>query len=109
MCGIAGLFRASGGIATEEMERMGRTLAHRGPDDCGVWIAPGGVAGLAHQRLTVIDLSALGHQPMSNEDGRYWLVYNGELYNFRELRASLESLGHKFLSRTDSEVVLHAY
>jgi len=109
MCGLAGCVRPSGGIGVEDVARMSGALVHRGPDDQGVWISPGGIAGLGHCRLSIIDLSPLGHQPMTNEDQSLWLVYNGEIYNFMELRSILESLGHRFVSRADSEVIVHAY
>ena len=85
---------------------MGASLRHRGPDDAGVYID--GPVGLAHQRLSILDLSAAGHQPMCNEDGTVWIVFNGEIYNFQELRRSLES-SHTLKSRTDTEVILHLY
>jgi asparagine synthase (glutamine-hydrolysing) len=82
-------------------------LAHRGPDGSGIWTS--GHAGLGHRRLAIIDLSDAGKQPMSTSDGQVWLTFNGEIYNFLELRAELESLGHRFRSQTDSEVILYAY
>jgi asparagine synthase (glutamine-hydrolysing) len=83
------------------------TLHHRGPDDEGVWHDGG--CGLAHARLSIIDLSSAGHQPMSTADGRVWITFNGEIYNFMELRAELESKGYVFHSRTDTEVILYGY
>ncbi len=106
MCGIAGQVTAGAPADARLVTAMGRALRHRGPDDQGVWVQ-GGV-GLAHQRLSVIDLSPAGHQPMSNEDGSVWIVFNGEIYNFRELRRTLDSR-HTFRSRTDTEVILHLY
>jgi asparagine synthase (glutamine-hydrolysing) len=108
MCGIYGKIRFDGrpargadaGLACE-------LLHHRGPDDRGVYA--NGPACLGHTRLSVIDLSPLGHQPMSNEDRSSWIVFNGEIYNFQELRPFLEVKGHRFRSRTDTEVVLHLY
>jgi len=109
MCGIAGKlhFERDRPVDPELLARMCDTLAHRGPDNAGVWCD--GPVGLGHRRLSVVDLSAAGHQPMTNEDGSLWIVFNGEIYNFPELRAELEWLGHRFRSRTDTEVVLHLY
>ncbi len=87
--------------------RMGACLRHRGPDDEGVYT--GGGAGLAHTRLSIIDLSESGRQPMRSEDGRYVVSYNGEVYNFQEMRHTLERLGHEFRGRSDTEVVLRAF
>lgn len=108
MCGIAGLFSISGGGIDEECLRsMSRVLEHRGPDDSGFFIDDG--VGLAHRRLSIIDLSAEGRQPMTNEDGTLQLIFNGEIYNFPEIREELTGLGHVFRSGTDSEVILHGY
>jgi asparagine synthase (glutamine-hydrolysing) len=85
---------------------MGARLRHRGPDDAGVYVD--GAVGLAHQRLSILDVSAAGHQPMSNEDQSIWIVFNGEIYNYRELRAHLEGR-HEFRSNTDTEVLVHLY
>lgn len=84
-----------------------RLMEHRGPDDQGVFID--GYVGLGHRRLSIIDLSAAGHQPMANEDGTIWLTFNGEIYNYLELMGELKAKGHRFASGTDSEVVIHAY
>ena len=108
MCGIAGVLDRSGAPAAREVVRaMGDVIAHRGPDDEGQYVE--GPLGLANRRLAIIDLSVHGHQPMATADGRHVITYNGELYNFRELRAELEALGHRFDSDTDTEVVLHAF
>jgi asparagine synthase (glutamine-hydrolysing) len=108
MCGIAGILNLDGEPASPViLRRMADTLAHRGPDGEGVFTD--GNAGLGHRRLAIIDLSPAGHQPMLSRDGRYALTYNGEIYNFQELRAELEALGHGFRSRTDTEVLLNAY
>ena len=109
MCGIAGMYayRSDRPIDDAVLATMVRRLRHRGPDDQGTYRSAR--IGLGHTRLSIIDLSPLGHQPFSDESGRYTLVYNGEIYNFRALRAWLESRGHRFRSQTDSEVVLHAY
>jgi asparagine synthase (glutamine-hydrolysing) len=108
MCGIAGIVDLSGApVNPEALERMRDSISHRGPDDAGgIW---DGQVGIANRRLSILDLSAAGHQPMSNDDGTVHLVYNGEVYNFTRLRRELESLGHKFKSRTDTEVVLRSY
>jgi asparagine synthase (glutamine-hydrolysing) len=108
VCGIAGILDRTGApVSIAELERMSRSIAHRGPDDAGHWA--GESIGLASRRLAILDLSPLGHQPMRSDDGTLQLVYNGELYNFRELAAELEGRGHRFVSRSDTEVVLHAY
>jgi asparagine synthase (glutamine-hydrolysing) len=88
---------------------MRDTLAHRGPDDAGIHIAPDRALGLAHRRLSIIDLSPAGHQPMSNEDGTVWITFNGEIYNHQDLRADLERRGHVYRSRTDTETLVHLY
>jgi asparagine synthase (glutamine-hydrolysing) len=88
---------------------MCATLGHRGPDDNGVWEADHGRVALAHRRLSIIDLSPLGRNPMSWGDGRLWITFNGEIYNFLELRRELESVGYSFRSDTDTEVILAAY
>jgi len=106
MCGIAGF---SGSFDSELLERMVSAISHRGPDDRGIRFEPETGIGLGHARLSIIDLSPDGHQPMTNEDGTLWLVYNGEIYNFKELARALEEKGHRFRSRTDSEVLLHLY
>jgi asparagine synthase (glutamine-hydrolysing) len=108
MCGIAGLFNLNGEPASQVLLRkMTDAIAHRGPDGEGFYID--GFIGLGHRRLAIIDLSPAGHQPMATEDGSCIISYNGEVYNFRELRIELESLGHPFRSKTDTEVVLRGY
>jgi asparagine synthase (glutamine-hydrolysing) len=108
MCGIAGMFNLNGEpVSPVLLRKMTDTLAHRGPDSEGFYIDS--FIGLGHRRLSIIDLSRAGHQPMATEDKRFVLTYNGEVYNFRELRKELEDLGYRFRSRTDSEVVLYAY
>jgi len=112
MCGIAGYAGAApGGRGAAQIlgERMCGTLTHRGPDDAGVWTRADGTAMLAHRRLSIIDLSPLGHNPMAWDDGRVWITFNGEIYNFLELRRELEADGYRFRSRTDTEVILAAY
>src|SRR5258705_10357130 len=111
MCGIYGYVTQRGKIKREVMQRMGRALAHRGPDDEGEMTENSNAAcvGLGHKRLSIIDLSAAGKQPMANEDESVWLTLNGEIYNYRKLREELENKGHRFKSHSDSEVVLHLY
>ncbi len=108
MCGIAGFVNLDGEAASPEVLRsMTDAIAHRGPDGEGFNIDAS--VALGHRRLAIIDLSAAGQQPMVSRDGQVVLSYNGEVYNFRELRTELEALGHSFRSRTDSEVVLNAW
>lgn len=107
MCGILGTVGRP--PAAETFDRMLDTLAHRGPDGRGVRALDGGGVMLGHRRLAIIDLSSDGAQPIGNEDGSVWLTYNGEIYNYRALREELERLGHRFRSRTDSEVIVHAW
>src|SRR5690554_6757246 len=107
MCGIAGILNLDGApVSPAVLQRMTDAIAHRGPDGDGHWIE--GNMGLGHRRLAIIDPSPAGHQPMASSDHRYLLTYNGELYNFRELQAELETLGYWFRSRCDTEVVLNA-
>lgn len=108
MCGIAGILAREGQVVHEGvLKLMGEAIAHRGPDDHGTHVD--GPAGLANRRLAVIDITPAGHQPMATDDGRFTIVYNGELYNFRELAAELTARGHTFRSHSDTEVVLRAY
>ena len=109
MCGIAGLFHFDPDRSVDPgvLDRMTDVLAHRGPDGRGTYVDGG--LGLGHRRLAIIDLSEDGAQPMSNEDGTVWVVLNGEIYNFAELRRELEGRGHRFRSRTDTEVLVHLY
>lgn len=113
MCGLAGTLCATSGLENEPLhrlvDRMGAALRHRGPDDSGVWVdATDGIA-LAHRRLSILDLSPLGHQPMVSADGRYVLSYNGEIYDFAKLREQLLACGHGFRGHSDSEVLLAAF
>lgn len=108
MCGIAGWFGFPP-LSECEQGRIQRVTAHRGPDDEGSWVDDAAGVGLLHRRLSIIDLSPLGHQPMTNEDGTVVLCFNGEIYNFAGLRGELETKGHVFHSRTDSEVVVHGW
>jgi len=103
MCGIVGFSWKD----EQLVRRMGHVLAHRGPDQHGVFLDKD--VSLGHQRLSIIDLSENGRQPMSNEDGAVWVTYNGEIYNYRELRDFLEGKGHQFRSQCDTEVIVHAY
>src|SRR3989441_6425652 len=100
MCGICGIFEYDrrADIPGEMVHRMNQTMIHRGPDDGGVFVGPG--IGLGHRRLSIIDLAG-GHQPMSNEDGTIWVLLNGEIYNYPELRSELLGRGHKFTTKSD--------
>jgi asparagine synthase (glutamine-hydrolysing) len=109
MCGICGkvnLDRNAASVEPSLIRAMMDTIRHRGPDDDGLYVAPG--VGLGHLRLSIIDLGS-GHQPLSNEDGTIWIVFNGEIYNYRELRAFLVGKGHVFKTQTDTEVIVHLY
>jgi asparagine synthase (glutamine-hydrolysing) len=135
MCGITGIYNFDGISKTEYIKRMTDSLRHRGPDDEG-FLAVNSESGkansligresktqgtriedfnrpvnllLGHRRLSIIDLSPSGHQPMCNEDGSLWIIHNGEVYNYLEIRKELEPLGHYFKSQTDTEIILHAY
>jgi asparagine synthase (glutamine-hydrolysing) len=111
MCGIAGFLEAgplSGENARMQLRAMANALAHRGPDDEGLWVEPTGGVAFCHRRLAIVDLSPLGHQPMSSRSGRFTVTYNGEIYNYAELRGELEPLGHFFRGRSDTEVLLAA-
>jgi asparagine synthase (glutamine-hydrolysing) len=107
MCGIAGIYDRQGDNDAGAVSRMLDVQAHRGPDGCGTWVDPGIVLG--HRRLAFLDLSHEGAQPMTYAEDRYVITYNGEVYNFVELRATLERLGHSFRSTSDTEVLLAAY
>jgi asparagine synthase (glutamine-hydrolysing) len=109
VCGIAGRINyvSERPVSAALVQGMCDLIAHRGPDGSGVWTR--GHAGLGHRRLAIIDLSEAGAQPMSTSDGQIWLTFNGEIYNFMELRSELEARGHRFRSHTDSEVILYAY
>ena len=113
MCGIAGFFTIPRSRSDDEMRqittRMTDAMVHRGPDDAGVWTdADNGIA-LGHRRLSILDLSPLGHQPMQSADGRFMIVFNGEIYNFQDLRAELEPLGHTWRGHSDTEIMLAAF
>lgn len=109
MCGIFGIKYIESDRSVDRRLVVESTdlMSHRGPDDAGYWVQ--GSLGLGHRRLSIIDLSPLGHQPMFNEDGQVGLVYNGEIYNYQELYGPLCERGHVFKSKTDSEVIIHAY
>jgi len=111
MCGIAGAVSLNGAelVNPDRRRLMLAALQHRGPDANGEWISPDQRVWLGHQRLSIIDLSEAGRQPLSNEDGTVWITYNGEIYNFQTLRQELEKLGHRFRTRTDTEAIVHAY
>jgi asparagine synthase (glutamine-hydrolysing) len=109
MCGIAGkiYFDRERFVASEEVRAMGSAMSHRGPDGEGTWVD--GNVGLTHRRLAIIDLSTAAGQPMCNEDESLWITFNGEIYNFHELRQELEKRGHVFRTHSDTEVIIHAY
>jgi asparagine synthase (glutamine-hydrolysing) len=108
MCGIAGVVSTTreSDITEALVHHMCQQIVYRGPDDEGLYVADG--AGLGMRRLSIIDLSG-GHQPVFNEDGSAWIVFNGEIYNFPELRPELESRGHHFRTHCDTEVIIHLY
>ncbi len=113
MCGIVGVFstRPSWSLSVAELCEMRDTMHHRGPDDAGIYVdnIEGCYIGLGHRRLSIIDLSPLGRQPMSTADGRLWVTFNGEIFNFLSLRDELVKTGkYLFKSKTDTEVILYA-
>jgi asparagine synthase (glutamine-hydrolysing) len=109
MCGIVGRVSSEPAGDPALLPAMRDALAHRGPDDAGVWWSADGRVGLAHRRLAILDLSPAGHQPMSDGSGTVWVVFNGEIYNFQELRQELEAAGVRFRSGSDTEVLVEAY
>jgi asparagine synthase (glutamine-hydrolysing) len=113
MCGIAGIIDTGLGLGRDEIARLATamrdTMVHRGPDDGATWVSDDGMVALAHRRLSIIDLRPEGRQPMSNEDGSVQVVFNGEIYNHRALRAELEREGHAFRSKSDTEVLCHMF
>src|SRR6476660_2896587 len=108
MCGICGQFNfiEPKPVSRRDIERMANSIAHRGPDDEGYYIA--GNLGLGFRRLSIIDLAG-GHQPMSDPEESVWVVFNGEIYNFPELKLELEGHGHQFRTQSDTEVIVHGY
>src|SRR5579862_3849212 len=108
MCGICGKvgFDRDASVSGALIRNMLDTIRHRGPDDEGIYLSP--QVGLGHARLAIIDLNT-GHQPLCNEDGTVWIVFNGEIYNYRELRSLLLAKGHVFKTQTDTEVIVHLY
>src|SRR5436190_12114778 len=106
MCGIAGIVADHHRLP---IERMTDSLHHRGPDDSGTMVFREFPLALGHRRLSILDLSPRGRQPMSNEDGGIWITFNGEIFNYRELKAGLDHSRHRFASETDTEVILHLY
>src|SRR4051812_10977204 len=106
ICGIAAPARLEGFVDEASLVRMRDEIFHRGPDDAGLHL--GGRVGLGHRRLSIVDLSG-GHQPMSNEDGSVTLVFNGEVYNHRDLRRGLIARGHTYRTSSDSETIVHLY
>jgi asparagine synthase (glutamine-hydrolysing) len=112
MCGIAGIFSYSDDaprVNQEELLNIRDRMVSRGPDGAGLWLSENEQVGLAHRRLSIVDLTDAGHQPMATSDGRFYISFNGEIYNFRTLRAELELKGCVFHSHTDTEVILHLY
>src|SRR3954470_13084601 len=111
MCGIAGTLAFDHALTVDEstVSRMTATLHHRGPDDAGTYVRPDERIGLGHRRLSIIDLSRAGHQPMSNEDGTVWITFGGKIYNHLDLRPELEAKGHRYRSNTDTETIVHLY
>src|SRR5437868_4232938 len=113
MCGITGFVEFRRTLGSDEMRhtiaRMTDCLAHRGPDDSGIWIEPASGIALGHRRLSVLDVSPAGHQPMISHSGRFVVTFNGEIYNFLDLRAELEQFGERFRSQSDTEVLLAAF
>jgi asparagine synthase (glutamine-hydrolysing) len=112
MCGIAGIYSFNGKPVDKNLLiKMRDTMKHRGPDGAGIWISKDKRVGLGHRRLSIIDLSDLASQPMSNEDGSLWVSFNGEIYNHTEIRAELERIGgHRWRTdHSDTEVILHAF
>ena len=110
MCGICGefFFHKAGKASAEKVRHMARLMEHRGPDEDGFYSNPDQTLAMGHRRLRIIDLST-GQQPMTNEDGTIVIVFNGEIYNFPELKTELESKGHVFKTRSDTEAIIHLY
>ena len=111
MCGILGIINIENSqpVDPELLETMASAMAHRGPDGAGVWVQSDGQCGLAHRRLSIVDLSEAGHQPMATEDKKVWVTFNGEIYNYPSLRKEFESKGYRFRSNSDTEIILYLY
>ena len=109
MCGIVGVVSVDHSVSPDLIVRMRDTLRHRGPDDEGAWLSSDGKVALGHRRLSIIDLSPAGRQPMTDATGSLQIVFNGEIYNYQEVRRDLEGRGHQFRTATDTEVILEAY
>lgn len=112
MCGICGIYEYSAGdpsVSPSLIARMRDTMEHRGPDDAGVYVTADRRVGLGHRRLSIVDLSPAGHNPMPNEDERIWITFNGEIYNHQLLRPGLIEKGHRYRSRADTETIIHLY
>jgi asparagine synthase (glutamine-hydrolysing) len=109
MCGIAGIAARTPFNDRDLLVSMRDAMAHRGPDDAGIWWSADGRVGLSQRRLAIIDLSPAGHQPMSDASGEFWITFNGEIYNYQELRQTLIERGHRFRTASDTEVILEAY
>src|SRR5438128_9914319 len=105
MCGVCGILAVSDGFLINEelVGSMRDTLVHRGPDDAGTWRSRSGRVAFGHRRLSIVDLSSAGHQPMANEDGTIWITYNGEIYDHRALRTELDARCHKYRQQTHPE------
>jgi asparagine synthase (glutamine-hydrolysing) len=108
MCGICGIIQPVG-VDREQLERITRGMLHRGPDAGGTWISPDGQVGFGHRRLTIIDLDPRSNQPFHSDDDQLVLTFNGEIFNFHDIRRELEAKGHRFRTTSDTEVILHAY
>ena len=108
MCGLFGIYRESGGIRVHDLTEPLRVLNHRGPDQTGTWLDATGCCALGHTRLSIMDPEG-GRQPLFNEDQSVGAVVNGEFYGFEEIRDNLEDQGHRFRTRSDSEVLVHLY
>src|SRR2546423_9757875 len=112
MCGLAGIFprrQWSAARLHEVTERMSAAIAHRGPDDSGIWVDAAVGIALGFRRLAIVDLSPLGHQPMQSAGGRFTMIFNGEVYNYRALRRELEGFGCRFRGHSDTEIILAAF
>src|SRR5262245_51641304 len=112
MCGIAGIYAyhyAANPVDRDELVRIRDHMASRGPDGTGAWYSRDGRVGFGHRRLSIIDLSEAGAQPMLSSDGKLAVTLNGEIYNYRQLRKELEAKGRVFISRSDTEVLLHLF